>query len=435
MNDASGTTSPALGKNDVLDAIDFEINHRESLLSRHGLSTWGVIAATCALLWASAVEVLKGDHNFTHVVLVMLVSNWWLSFLTSPWMKALGLLSFSSNRSQNITSHFLSAGLDEETFKWLVVQTVLMFSLAVYLGFQGFVLLSVLPSIFYAVALIFMGAGWMVMNIKLPLRTPVRPAAGKGKLYRLTRLFIPITSLIALTAIRSAWPIESTDIRLGLLLAASVLLWGTSLIILKPPTQTTNLRRLRSELAFGEIETQVARTKAIHILHGTPDEHYVTIKADETASELEQVSQLCKSINTQIRQIIPLAEKAKAADCSGPTVNAVTREFRALFRAIQANFRSLEIHKKWAMDLRIQLGSRIETAELFLNLNPEIVKADLRRLDTLFLEVQTSRQELYKAFTAVDNKQAFDFLCSIQRSAGASSKQTPYQLICKLFID
>jgi hypothetical protein len=163
--------------------------------------------------------------------------------------------------------------------------------------------------------------------------------------------------------------------------------------------------------------------------------YYLTSKADEAAAELKQSSRLFKSLSEQMQQVIPLAEKLKTANSSEPVLHAVSREFRTLFKAIQANMGAVDTHMVRAADLRIRVHSRIEAAEAFLNLSPEIGKAVLQRLDALVQEVEASRKAFAKAADPESFKPAFDFLCSVQRDLKLPRNQTPYQLIRACFSD
>lgn len=436
VENTSELTKPVLDRKDVLNAIDFEISHRESMLSRHGFSTWGIIASTCALLWAGTTESLNGTHNWTHVLLVLLVGAWGLGILASPWTKALGLWSLRSSNDQSIKALILRFGLDNETIVYSALHTILKLGIAVYLGFQGFVLLSVITSALNVFALMLMGLSWIVFSIKLPLRFPVPPRVTKNQSVTiLAWLLVLVMTLVHLDAIWLAWPIQSADTRLGLVFAALSTLWGMSLVILKPPTTTTNLRELRSELAFGEIEAGEARTKALHFLRGTPDEYFVTSKADEVEAELKQTSQLYKSLTDRLQQLIPLAEKLKAANCSEAMLHVVAREFRTHFKAIRGKMSAADVRMTRARALLIQVSSRIETAELLLNLSPEIGKTVLQRLNVLLLEVETSKRGVTKIFLAEDIKSAIDFICAASQDIKLPRNQTPYQHILTCFRD
>src|SRR6266852_975835 len=132
MNNLPEATTPALDRQDVLDAIDCEITHRESILSRHGISTWGIIAATCALLWAAATEALSARHNWTNAFLVMLACNWVLGFLASPWLKALGIGNLKGDSAYSVKELILRFGIQAGSIPYHVVHTGLLLIVALY---------------------------------------------------------------------------------------------------------------------------------------------------------------------------------------------------------------------------------------------------------------------------------------------------------------
>lgn len=80
---------PELSRQELLAAIDYEIAQRESLLARHGITTWGVAGAAVALVWLLATEAPGPPHNLANVLLVLLVGRWALTFLSWPFAKAL----------------------------------------------------------------------------------------------------------------------------------------------------------------------------------------------------------------------------------------------------------------------------------------------------------------------------------------------------------
>ena len=227
------------------------------MLSRHGFSTWGLLAATCALLWASITEALTASHNWTNVLLVQLAGWWVLGFISSPWTNALGLWNLKGAPARTLKQLILRLGVDEENIIYHVLHSTMMLGIAIYLGFKGFVLLSVSASALSIVLLLIQGFCWMVLRFKLPLRFPVEPtkAKSKSKFSEVqVRLLVLAVALVPLDAVRSVWPVDTADTRLGLLLAALSSIWGLSLLIIRPPATAASLRELRSELAFGEIE-------------------------------------------------------------------------------------------------------------------------------------------------------------------------------------
>jgi hypothetical protein len=54
------STSTALTRQ-LLSAIDFEISQRGSAMARHGITTWGLAAATLGLFWASGCEATNSE--------------------------------------------------------------------------------------------------------------------------------------------------------------------------------------------------------------------------------------------------------------------------------------------------------------------------------------------------------------------------------------
>jgi hypothetical protein len=75
MSTSSDAENLPIQKKELIDALDFEIKHRQSALSAHGISTWGTIVATVGLLWAASSEAVKTGHNWTNVLLVLIAGH------------------------------------------------------------------------------------------------------------------------------------------------------------------------------------------------------------------------------------------------------------------------------------------------------------------------------------------------------------------------
>ena len=137
MSDSVETRPAALNRQELLGAIDYEIAHRETLLTRHGISTWGVAAAVAALLCAVVTEASGTtqsgtSYHWNKVILVLLVGRWCLGLLARPWSKALGWgLPFQPSReAYTIKEQILLHGVEPDTIKVQMIDTVLMLALA-----------------------------------------------------------------------------------------------------------------------------------------------------------------------------------------------------------------------------------------------------------------------------------------------------------------
>jgi hypothetical protein len=166
MDTAPKVIQPPLERKDVLAAIDYEIAHRESALSRHGLSTWGVVAAIVALLWSTTNETLSPGHNWTNVLLVFITSSWILGFLSSPWFKTLGIGIQRVLPKRTAKELILRFGLNEGWVSHQVAHVVLMLAVAIYLWAQGFILVGVTTCAFWGGVLLLLGICWLVFKSK-----------------------------------------------------------------------------------------------------------------------------------------------------------------------------------------------------------------------------------------------------------------------------
>jgi hypothetical protein len=425
---------PPLGKKDVLDAIDYEIEHRESALSRHGLSTWGVIAAIVALLWTTTNETLSPGHNWTNVLLVFITSSWILGFFSSPWFKALGLGIPKVLPKMTAKELILRFGLNEGWVSHQVAHVVLMLVVAIYLWAQGFILVGVTTCAFWGGVLLLLGICWLVFKIQIPMRLPQLQPDSRRQLRTaiLVRVLILTFALVPFEALWSVWPVSVPDVRLGLMLAALTSLWASSTTFLQAPTTSTNLRDLRSQLGFGDIGIEEAKEKAKHILGRSPEEYYLTAKADAVATELRESKRLYDFLCDQMDKIIQLAERLPRASSNQTLLNEIAFEYRTLTKnMIGPEMRKLDKCMKAASSLQRELRIRVEAAKLLLNIKTETINAVLSGVDDLRREAESARLKF--AGSVEQYKQAGNLLQVAQKDIPGLRRLTLSELIIALF--
>lgn len=410
MDNPSEVGRPGLDRNQVLDAIDKEITHRESVLSRHGITTWGVTAVTGALLWTATNEALSKTHDWTNVLLVLLAGGWLLEFLASPLFKTFGIGNASGASVHNLQQLIRLFGIEAHSILSLISHTILLLIIAIYLGSKGFLLLSVTAATFYTITLMVLGFCWLVHHVQLPLIVPSRllkPKDVKG-----SRILVIVIAAVTVDAVWSIWPLEASDARLGLMLAGLSWLWSLSIIVIKPPTTTDSLRYIRSRLAFQEVSVEEAKAKALFMIRGAPEE-YLTAKAEEVASEQREYIDSCSFVQDQMNQIIIQAEKLRASNSERIIIGETVSEFRALHRSLTSGFRDMDYRMRAATELRRQFLNRLETARFFLRMKSEFRAAIVKQLDDLDRKMQIERQKLHSR-----NEQfipALDFLYEAQK--------------------
>ena len=176
-------------------------------------------------------------------------------------------------------------------------------------------------------ALLGLGLCWLAFKVQVPLKIPVLSSkpAGQFRSVLISRLLIIVLALVPFDAVWSVWPVEASDTRLGLILAAFAYLWGVSVTVVQLPTTTGSLRELRSRLAFGEIGIEEAKDKARCILHGSREEEFLSVKADEAAAELREYISLSNSVINKEDQVIALAERLRAASWTKPCSTKLLR--------------------------------------------------------------------------------------------------------------
>src|SRR5205823_2689079 len=118
--------------------------------------TWGIAAATIALIWAAATEAASTTHEWTSVLLVLLTGNWVLGFVSLPWTRALGLGIAAEPVPKRYTFKqiMLHHGIDTDSFSYHLVPTGLMLAVSIYLAFKGFALVGIIGCAFYLIGVV-----------------------------------------------------------------------------------------------------------------------------------------------------------------------------------------------------------------------------------------------------------------------------------------
>ena len=408
MNDAPETSKRSLTRQELLAAIDFEIDHRESMLSRHGVTTWGIACANIALIWTAALEALSSSHDLTRVFLVLIAGTWLFLVLSRPWMRVVGLVvpAERTDRRYDIKEHLLRSGFYADSFPLLMIPAGAMVFISIYLICNGFLLVGISTGSLYFLVLLGIAFCWVLCRVRIPIRRKL--SQHDDRLSIRTRLLIVAIALTPLPALGSIWPVGTSDIRLGMLLAGLVSLSWLSAMLVRPPT-ANRLRSLRSRLAFGEVEIETAIREAESILHGSPAEHYLTDKAEEVIAEAASYKFFCDSVVEATQRVSALAEKLQSPGCSPAALRDIAADFRALTKQMMADMGSMKIRSKAAMSLRTQFLTRVEAAKIFLNLDPNAIRRIVERVASAGNEAEAARQRFRTETERL--KPSLDFVC------------------------
>ena len=426
MNDSPEAKSLNLTRQEVLSAIDYEIAHRESVLTRHGISTWGIVIAVIALLWTSTVEILSTSHDWTNALLVFLTGHWILGLIATPWVRSMGwgIPLPPTNRRCTFKEVMVQHGFDMDALPYHIIHIGILMVISIYLGFKGFLVLGITLSIFYGLVVALFCFFWLLCRIRLPLKFQLQnqKSARQSRSMVLFRLLAAVGAIIPLNALMTVWPVQISDAKLGLILAALYTLFSYSILLIRPPTTTNRLRSLRSRLAFGDVEVDTAKREADCILHGTPEEQYLTDKADEAIADLEEYERLCNSIVERIERVTALSEKLRASASDQVLVHETASEFRLLYDKMRSGMRSMEKHNESANKLLAELRLRIETSKILLNIKPEIIASIQGRVDTYVKAAAAARKHF--AEKTEQFGPALNFLCESLKGLKSPRKLT-----------
>jgi hypothetical protein len=167
-------------------------------------------------------------------------------------------------------------------------------------------------------------------------------------------------------------------------------------------------------------------------LYGSPEETYLTEKADEVVAELEVFIGLCNRTTEHMETVIEMSTTLRASG-SAPTVEETVSEFRRLFWNTKRQLDRMDARAKAATKRRVELTKRVDLARLLLDIRPSVVEAILKRVETARNEAQVARQKF--GDTAKRYKPALDFVCEIQREVILPRKFTLASACVALFKD
>src|SRR5438128_2043664 len=117
MENSRETAPVDLTRQELLGAIDYEISHRQTAASRHGITVWTIIGAVIAVLWTAVNETMDNVHFWRNVALVFFAGRWTLGLLTWPWTKSLNAalsVGFPADNGMDGTRFVLNKGWNPE---------------------------------------------------------------------------------------------------------------------------------------------------------------------------------------------------------------------------------------------------------------------------------------------------------------------------------
>ncbi len=379
-----------LTREELLHAIDFEISQRETLTSKHGINVWGIIGVTVALLWACVNEMAERPHNWTNTLLVFFAAFWCLTQVVSRFTNRLGwggIVKAKEERGKTLQQVVLLSGVDPGTLPYYFLETDLALALSAYLGTKGFHLLSAVACIFYTLALLLLVVYWLVTRIRVPLETeesvlpPVRSLRHRTVII-LFWVFVFTVVCLAIGTVVRAWPnLGKENIRLGCILAALATVISFSVRYCRPPIDLTELRSLRSRLAFGLVDLPKARAEAEGILMGPARQNYLSAKADEVVAALDARTRRAQNVAARMDRVISLAEELKTKPGDAKLLNEASLEMRFAFRRSNSDLNAIAAYLARVQKLRSGLLLRAKVARTTLEFSPQQVNSVLSRVD------------------------------------------------------
>lgn len=377
MSDNPETTAASISRNDLLSAIDSEIQQRESSLSHHGINVWGIGAAIVALLWAAVNEAIQTTHTLSQTVLVFYAGQLALGSLMGSFTGNLGkllVLPQPYSREVSFRRLLMQTGIDPKIILDFIAESLGLLAVSIYLCVHGFRLLGFLGVLFYLFVFLMLLFAWILCRLSAPL--PARTVTKDRKW--LTRAmvwsfvgFLALSEIVVFSEVWRAWPnIAKSDIRLGVILAALLVFFGFARRFAYPPRDLYALRALRTRLAFGLIDVAAGKREAEDLLLGPPKNHYLLVKADAAIAALNERIRICEELAKSNEWLISIADRLKAAPSDKALQSEAASQYAKVFRKMLEAVKAQEIQLQNAKTQSSQLKTRTEFAKGLLDISP-----------------------------------------------------------------
>ena len=426
-----------LSREQLLNAIDFEISQRTSATTRHGVTVWTIASAVVGLLGAAVNEILDSSHIVVDVVLTLFVTYWGFHLLISVWsetVKSAAPKVPQLRRSTFFSREIHNLGVHPGIVPFIAAEAALLLFLSVYLGFEGFWVLNLFAAAFLCPCLMLTILAWAMCHIRIPLNghrhsfaaghsIPWGPIVYSG---------MGVTFLVGMLSFAQVAPsMAKPDFRLGLYLGLILVLFSTSLKLSHPPAGLHELRILRSKLAFGWIGIPGARREIENILLGPTDLSYIVGKAEAVIAEQKFQQELCESSKERWERLPALAEKVKSCVGDQEAKRDCACEFRALFQKVKSDAATLQQADERSKKLRAKLLLHLEAARFLLNLPPSAIDDLLCRVNACGQTAVVARQKVAEA--AKESNESATFLCTALKGAEVPKGRTISEIVQVLF--
>ena len=241
-------------------------------------------------------------------------------------------------------------------------------------------------------------------------------------------LLAGVGSLVSIKA-----TLTSTDIRLGLLFAGILTLFGISLRFVRPAEGVDLLRSLRTRVAFGLIDVLGARKEAENLLLGTPELNFVTTKAETVLAELSAYRTSCNTTTTSLKLVKGLAEKLRACPGEEKILCEITSAFRPEVKKQLSELHAMDRRMQMAIRLRRQLDVRVEAAKRLLSIEPAQLDAVVNGVNTGFKGAVQARQELQEVTASL--RPDIEFVLDAQKDVKLPRGPTRAEIVAAIFRD
>jgi hypothetical protein len=402
MGPVSEKTSTELRRSDLLQAIDAEIAHRESLTSRHGVNAWGIVAVLASLVWATVNELTAGPHNLTNLILIFLAAYLLLGWLASGSLGKIGkLVTFPADDSQamSLQARFLRSGFTSRDAYFHVGQLGVLLLLTGYLGGHGYPWFCSFAVLLFASGLLASAFLLLLCHVRLPFR--YYPPSFRNRL--VTRILVSVALLTGLITIGiacydvfAAWPAlqkEPSDIRLGGILAALAMVFELSYKLAAPPPGLIEFRTLRTRLAFGIIDDASATYSAKQIVCGPSGHDYLKAPVDAAISVFRRRALTCEAIADKCDLILAYADRLRS-NANDERLRRDAANFTYLAKQVIADSKAQEALLLQGLQLREKVQSRIITSRGLLQMPYDVIDQMLAQVDESLKASEAARSRV-----------------------------------------
>lgn len=360
-------------RNAFLNAIDFEIESRESVAAKHGVTSWAIVVAGAALAWSIVSELVGKNVTWLNILLIAFVVSGGIGFAVSLLIRTPLLRRTAVGTTWTFGHHLMaSSGLDSN----LVLRVAFLlacqalFGLLFWIG--GLTKLGIALFFVDGFASALVWIIWILTKIRNPFvlgswGSSIDAAKLRWRVLGSIVFRVPIA--FALVYICRAWTnLAQSDVRIGFIAGALLTLIEYAVLTQSPSSVLPELHLLRTRVAFGWLPIGDAREELEGIFAGPNQKRILTRRACSVIDEVRQATRIFERLNSQINSVMLLIEELKSGSQTEQRVERAKYALRSFARAksrvdraLMSRKKSKVLHAKFiAMSSEAEFGGEVD---------------------------------------------------------------------------